>query len=63
MLPLTYDECRARFRRAAQLTGTTVGSHPIRAHGPHGQVLTVDVVSVGGLKERDHHIRSEAVPL
>ena len=23
----------------------------------------VDVVSVGGLKERDHHIRSEAVPL
>ena len=23
----------------------------------------VDVVSAGGLKERDHHIRAEAVPL
>jgi predicted nucleotidyltransferase len=25
--------------------------------------IPVDVVSTGGLKERDHHIRQEAVPL
>ncbi len=25
--------------------------------------LPVDVVSTGGLKERDHHIRQEAAPL
>lgn len=46
-LPLTYDECRARFRWAAGMAGLPVEAHPIEARGPHGQELTVDVVHVG----------------
>jgi len=46
-LPLTYDECRARFRRAAIEAGLTVGSHPISARGPHDQKLTIDIVALG----------------
>lgn len=46
-LPLTYDECRARFRRAAAAAGLAVRSHPIGARGPEGQSLTLDSVLVG----------------
>jgi predicted deacylase len=46
-LPLTYDECRARFRRAAADAALAVEAHPIEARGPHGQELTVDVVRAG----------------
>ena len=33
-LPLTYDECRARFRRAATAAGVAVESHAIAARVP-----------------------------
>lgn len=49
-LPLTYDECRARFRHAADLAdlaGLSMQAEPITARGPYGQELTVDIV-VGG---------------
>ena len=46
-LPLTYDECRARFRRAALVAGLEVQDHPIDARGPDGQALTVDSVWIG----------------
>jgi predicted deacylase len=46
-LPLTYDECRARFRRAAMEAGVIVEAHPILARGPFGQELTIDVASLG----------------
>lgn len=46
-LPLTYDECRARFQRAADEVGTHVEPHPIAARGPAGQELTIDVTEVG----------------
>ena len=46
-LPLTYDECRTRFRRAADGAGHEVESHPITARGPAGQELSVDVVTLG----------------
>jgi hypothetical protein len=51
-LPFTYDECRARFRHAATVAGSTVRAHPIEARGPHGQELTVDVVDVGAARPR-----------
>lgn len=47
MLPLTHDECRARFHRAAADAGLDVDRHPISARGPLGQELTIDVVSAG----------------
>jgi hypothetical protein len=46
-LPLTYDECRARWRQRADERGLSVEPHPITARGPHGQELTVDVVALG----------------
>lgn len=46
-LPLTYGECRARFRRAATEAGVAVVAHPLEATGPHGERLTVDVATVG----------------
>jgi hypothetical protein len=51
-LPLTYDECRARFRHAAWRAGLEVAAHPIEARGPHGQELTVDVVAIGSRRPR-----------
>ncbi|CAN5834169.1 MAG: DUF2817 domain-containing protein [Ilumatobacteraceae bacterium] len=44
VLPLTYDECRARFRRVA---GAAHESHPIEARGPDGAALTIDVARAG----------------
>jgi hypothetical protein len=46
-LPLTYEECRARFRRAAQVAGLEVIEHPISARGPNDQRLTIDGVWLG----------------
>ena len=46
-LPLTYDACRARFRRAAFEADVEVRSFAIGALGPHGQELTIDVVRLG----------------
>jgi len=52
LLPLTYDECRARFRQAASAAGHQVDAHPIDPRGPHGQELTIDVVSIGSDRPR-----------
>lgn len=46
-LPLTYDESRARFRHAATTSGRSLVSHPLDAPGPQGQVLTIDVTTIG----------------
>ncbi|MFZ4518343.1 MAG: DUF2817 domain-containing protein [Microthrixaceae bacterium] len=46
-LPLTYGECRARFRRAAADAGRDVVAHPLAATGPQGERLTIDVVTLG----------------
>lgn len=45
--PLTYDECRDRFRWTCHLAGLTSSAHPIAARGLHGQELTIDVTSYG----------------
>lgn len=49
-LPLTYGECRARFRRAAGSVGSDVEAHAIEATGPDGQQLTIDVVALGAAR-------------
>jgi hypothetical protein len=46
-LPLTYDECRTRFRQAAAQQKLSVESYPIAARGPDGQELTIDVARLG----------------
>ncbi len=46
-LPLTYDECRDRFRWTCDLAGVPWTAHPITARGPHGQLLTIDEASFG----------------
>ncbi len=46
-LPLTYDECRARFRRAVTVAGLDLAPHTIAARGRDGQDLTIDVVQIG----------------
>ncbi len=51
-LPLTYAECRARFRRAADRTGVAVAAHPIAARGPDGEQLAVDVAQLGAAQPR-----------
>jgi predicted deacylase len=46
-LPLTYEECRARFRRAAGSVGARVDAELLDARGPHGLELSMDVVTLG----------------
>jgi hypothetical protein len=46
-LPLTYAECRARFRAAAEATGVPYAAHSISPHAPDGEGLTIDVVAFG----------------
>lgn len=46
-LPLTYDECRERFRRAVAVAGWELRTDPIQARGPAGQELTIDSVRLG----------------
>jgi predicted deacylase len=50
--PLTYDECRERFRWACRATGLVVTANPITTRGPHGQQLTIDVTSFGASTPR-----------
>jgi octopine/nopaline transport system ATP-binding protein len=50
VLPLTYDECRARFRQVASSSGLVVRPDEIRARGPDGQRLTVDSVRFGSAR-------------
>jgi hypothetical protein len=46
-LPLTYDECRARFRRAATDAGVALRTHQLAVRGPQEQVLSIDAAWVG----------------
>lgn len=46
-LPLTYDECRARFRRATEAAGLELESYSIAAEGPEGQALAIDATTIG----------------
>lgn len=48
--PLTYDECRERFRWTVHGAGLRWEARPITARGPHGQELTIDVASVGAAR-------------
>jgi hypothetical protein len=45
--PLTYDECRERFRWTVSAAGLRSTAHPIAARGPHGQELTIDITMFG----------------
>jgi hypothetical protein len=51
-LPLTYGECRARFRLAATAAGLQIRSEPIAARGPDDQELTIDWVQWGAARPR-----------
>lgn len=51
-LPLTYDECRARFRRAAEEAGLDLTAHPLAVRGPHDQELTLEVTAAGSASPR-----------
>ncbi|MCU0271242.1 MAG: M14 family metallopeptidase [Acidimicrobiales bacterium] len=51
-LPLTYDECRARFRRVASELRLPVWSHTIDPPGPSGQRLAIDAVRIGAARPR-----------
>lgn len=46
-LPLTYDECRARFLQAARTASVPTESHPIAARGPEGQRCSIEIARVG----------------
>lgn len=46
-LPLTYDECRARFRRAVAVAGLPHLERAVGAPGPSGQRLTIDATWLG----------------
>ena len=50
--PLTYDECRDRFRWTCHAAGLAWAAHPIAARGPHDQELTIDVTSYGAARPR-----------
>ncbi len=50
--PLTYDECRERFRWTVRLAGRASTSHPIAVRGSHDQQLTIDVTSFGASRPR-----------
>ncbi len=50
--PLTYDECRERFRWTCRAAGLEFAAHPIVATGEHGQELTIDVTSFGATRPR-----------
>jgi hypothetical protein len=50
--PLTYDECRDRFRWTATTAGLRVDAYPITALGPHCQSLTIDVTTIGADRPR-----------
>jgi predicted deacylase len=45
--PLSYPECRERFRWTCHLAGLSWQGYPIAAVGAHGEELTIDVTSYG----------------
>ena len=50
--PLTYVECRERFRRASMAAAAAMSAHPIAARGPAGEELTIDVAVLGSATPR-----------
>ena len=50
--PLSYDECRDRFRWTVRRAGLTFEAFPITARGEHDQELTIDVASFGSTHPR-----------
>ena len=50
--PLTYDECRDRFRWTVTNAGLRYEPFAIAARGPVGQQLTIDVTSFGAERPR-----------
>lgn len=50
--PLTYDECRERFRWTCRSAGLASTGYPIAARGLHGEELTIDVASYGAPSPR-----------
>ncbi len=50
--PLTYDECRDRFRWTVRRAGLGFDAFPITARGEHGQELTIDVTAFGAPRPR-----------
>ena len=51
-LPLTYDECRARFDQSAASAGARLQRLPIDARGPHDQRLSINVAVLGAAEPR-----------
>lgn len=51
-LPLTYDECRARFLASIRRRSLPLDRYRIGALGPDGQALTIDVSSLGPRRPR-----------
>lgn len=50
--PLTYGECRARFRRAVDAAGWELTGLPISAKGQFDETLTIDVAAIGSASPR-----------
>ncbi|MEM9564613.1 MAG: DUF2817 domain-containing protein [Actinomycetota bacterium] len=50
--PLTYVECRERFRRAATEAGAELEANRIDGVGRHGEDLTIDVAQLGSGRPR-----------
>jgi predicted deacylase len=50
--PLTYDECRERFRWTVAGVGLSFDSYPVTARGRFGQELTIDVTMFGADQPR-----------
>jgi octopine/nopaline transport system ATP-binding protein len=51
-IPLTYLECRERFRIAARRAGATLSTWPIPGEGPSGESLAIDVARLGAERPR-----------
>lgn len=47
LLPLTYDECRARFRHAVAAAALPLETFTVAAKGPEGQTLSIDATTLG----------------
>jgi hypothetical protein len=49
---MTYEHCRARFRRAVARAGGDARAHPISAPGPDEETLTVETAAFGVRRPR-----------
>jgi hypothetical protein len=47
MSPIDYFSARDRFRRAASQLAAKQASYPLRAAGPNGEELTIDIARIG----------------